>query len=94
MADEIWLQKYRPKVLQEVQGNVDSIEKLKRIAQQGNVPNMILVGPPGIGKTSSVLCLARALLKQSYSQCVKELNASDDRGIDVVRNTIKEFANK
>jgi replication factor C subunit 2/4 len=47
---------------------------------------MILAGPPGVGKTSSILCLARAILGDKYSEAVKELNASDDRGIDVVRN--------
>lgn len=55
----IWLEKYRPKKLDEVHGNADIIDKLKAIANMGNVPNIILVGPPGIGKTSSVLCLAR-----------------------------------
>jgi replication factor C subunit 2/4 len=46
---------------------------------------MILAGPPGVGKTSSILCLARSILGDKYSEGVKELNASDDRGIDVVR---------
>lgn len=55
----IWLEKYRPKTLDEVHGNNDIVDKLRAIAKMGNVPNIILVGPPGIGKTSSVLCLAR-----------------------------------
>lgn len=55
---------------------------------------MILAGPPGIGKTSSILCLSRQLLKDQAKQAVIELNASDDRGIDVVRDTIKSFAQK
>ena len=53
---------------------------------------MILVGPPGTGKTSSILCLSRALLGDLYKSAVIELNASDDRGIDVVRDQIKGFA--
>ena len=53
---------------------------------------MIIVGPPGIGKTSSVLCLARELLKENYKNSVLELNASDDRGIETVRETVKGFA--
>lgn len=55
---------------------------------------MILVGPPGIGKTSSVLCLARTLLKDVFDSCALEMNASDERGIDVVRDKIKSFAQK
>ena len=47
---------------------------------------MILVGPPGIGKTSSILCLSRTLLKEQSKQAVIELNASDDRGIETIRN--------
>ncbi|CAD7697557.1 unnamed protein product [Ostreobium quekettii] len=58
------------------------------------MPNLILSGPPGTGKTTSVQCLAHALLGSSYKECVLELNASDDRGIDVVRNKIKIFAKK
>jgi replication factor C subunit 2/4 len=58
------------------------------------MPNIILSGAPGIGKTTSILCLARELLGDAYKDAVLELNASDDRGIDVVRNRIKMFAQK
>lgn len=92
--NEIWLEKYRPKVLSEVQGNDEAVSKLKQIALQGNTPNLILVGPPGIGKTSSVLCLARQLLADHFKEAVLELNASDERGIDTVRDSIKGFAQK
>lgn len=56
------------------------------------MPNIILCGPPGVGKTTTILCLARLLLGNSFKDAVLELNASNDRGIDVVRNKIKMFA--
>ncbi|EGR34473.1 replication factor C, activator 1, putative [Ichthyophthirius multifiliis] len=94
MDQQIWLEKYRPKTLEDIQGNEDALIKLRTISKEGNIPNMILVGPPGIGKTSSVLCLAKTLLGDLISSCCLELNASDERGIDVVRDKIKSFAQK
>lgn len=87
-----WVEKYRPQVLKDVVGNEETVERLRVIAQDGNMPHMIILGLPGIGKTTSVHCLARELLGDQYSQATLELNASDDRGIDVVRNKIKQFA--
>ncbi|SMN21877.1 similar to Saccharomyces cerevisiae YOL094C RFC4 Subunit of heteropentameric Replication factor C (RF-C) [Maudiozyma saulgeensis] len=89
-----WVEKYRPHLLKDIVGNEETVERLKQIALDGNMPNMIISGMPGIGKTTSVLCLAHELLGESYSEAVLELNASDDRGIDVVRNQIKHFAQK
>lgn len=75
-------------------GNEETVERLKIIARAGNMPHLIISGMPGIGKTTSVLCLARALLGPAYKEAVLELNASDERGIDVVRSRIKGFAQK
>lgn len=111
MATDLpWLEKYRPVELQDIVGNADAVARLRGIAQQGNMPNLVISGPPGCGKTTSVMCLARALLSSpnytmnsssSFSTgeelmkaAVLELNASDERGIDVVRNSIKMFAQK
>ena len=88
------VEKYRPIFLDDVVGNTETIERLKIIAREGNMPHVIISGMPGIGKTTSVLCLARQMLGDSYKEAVLELNASDERGIDVVRNRIKGFAQK
>ena len=88
-----WVEKYRPKKLEDIVGNEETVERLKLIVQDGNMPNMIISGLPGIGKTTSIHCLAYELLgDEHYHQATMELNASDDRGIDVVRNKIKQFA--
>ncbi|CAI4788838.1 APG_G0048570.mRNA.1.CDS.1 [Saccharomyces cerevisiae] len=89
-----WVEKYRPQVLSDIVGNKGTIDRLQQIAKDGNMPHMIISGMPGIGKTTSVHCLAHELLGRSYADGVLELNASDDRGIDVVRNQIKHFAQK
>ncbi|CDO92822.1 unnamed protein product [Kluyveromyces dobzhanskii CBS 2104] len=89
-----WVEKYRPHLLKDIVGNDDTIQRLQTIAGDGNMPHMIISGLPGIGKTTSIHCLAHELLGDAYSQAVLELNASDDRGIEVVRNQIKQFAQK
>lgn len=89
-----WVEKYRPLRLDDVVGNKDTIDRLKVIQKDGNCPHLLISGLPGIGKTTSVLCLARALLGDAYKEGVLELNASDERGVDVVRNKIKTFAQK
>ncbi|EGF82628.1 hypothetical protein BATDEDRAFT_86526 [Batrachochytrium dendrobatidis JAM81] len=89
-----WIEKYRPLVLSDIVGNEETVARLQIIAQEGNMPNIIIAGSPGIGKTTSILCLAHELLGSAYKEGVLELNASDDRGIEVVRNRIKMFAQK
>lgn len=92
-----WVEKYRPLYLSDVVGNDNTIKALKRIAHDGNLPNLIISGLPGIGKTTSILALARELFNNDpklMKEAVLELNASDDRGIDIVRNLIKSFAQK
>ena len=89
------VEKYRPVYLDDIVGNTETVERLKIIAKEGNMPHFIISGMPGIGKTTSILCLARQMLGETaYKEAVLELNASDERGIDVVRNRIKAFAQK
>ncbi|KAI5437674.1 hypothetical protein KIW84_023695 [Lathyrus oleraceus] len=92
--DVPWVEKYRPSKVVDIVGNEDDVSRLQVIARDGNMPNLILSGPPGTGKTTSILALAHELLGPNYREAVLELNASDDRGIDVVRNKIKMFAQK
>ncbi|KAF9643457.1 P-loop containing nucleoside triphosphate hydrolase protein [Thelephora ganbajun] len=89
-----WVEKYRPQVLDDIAGNHETIDRLKVIAKDGNCPHIVISGMPGIGKTTSIHCLAHQLLGDAYKEGVLELNASDERGIDVVRNKIKAFAQK
>jgi DNA replication protein DnaC len=78
-----FVEKYRPRTLNDVVGNEETLIRLRAIAKDGNVPHLILCGPPGTGKTTSVHALARELLGSAYKDAVLELNASDARGIDV-----------
>ena len=75
------VEKYRPVYLDDIVGNVETVERLKIIAKDGNMPHVIISGMPGIGKTTSILCLARQLLGDAYKEAVLELNASDERGM-------------
>ncbi|KAJ8686421.1 hypothetical protein QAD02_022215 [Eretmocerus hayati] len=89
-----WIEKYRPRTFADIVGNEDTVQRLSVFSQHGNCPNLIMAGPPGVGKTTTILCFARILLGSSFKEAVLELNASNDRGIDVVRNKIKMFAQK
>lgn len=87
-----WVEKYRPKKIADVIGHDNLTKRLQSYIDQKNVPNLLLSGPAGTGKTSSSIALAKELFKENFDQNFLELNASDDRGIDIVRNTIKDFA--
>lgn len=89
---EIWLEKYRPKTLSEVVGQEDIVERLESYVKVGNLPHLLFAGPAGVGKTTCALALARDLFKEDWQQNYNELNSSDERGIDVVRQKIKDIA--
>uniref|UniRef100_A0A1B0C6K2 Replication factor C subunit 2 n=1 Tax=Glossina palpalis gambiensis TaxID=67801 RepID=A0A1B0C6K2_9MUSC len=79
-----WIEKYRPTKFDEIVGNEETVCRLSVFATQGNAPNIIIAGPPGVGKTTTIQCLARILLGDSFKEAVLELNASNERGIDVL----------
>jgi replication factor C small subunit len=87
-----WVEKYRPKTLKDVVGHDKIRNRLQKYVEQENVPNLMFSGPAGTGKTSSAIALAKELFEGNFEQNFLELNASDERGIDVVRKTIKDFA--
>jgi replication factor C small subunit len=88
----MWAEKYRPKHLDDMVNQKGIVERLKSFVKSKNVPHCIFAGPPGTGKTTAALCLARDLYGDGYREHLMELNASDERGIDVVRETVKTFA--
>ncbi len=87
-----WTEKYRPKKLHEVAGQKEAVERLVAFVKAKNMPNMLFAGPPGVGKTTCALALARELYQGELEGNFLELNASDERGIDIVRGRIKDFA--
>ncbi|AGI47715.1 replication factor C small subunit [Thermoplasmatales archaeon BRNA1] len=90
--NEIWTEKYRPKKLDEVIGQKNVTERLKGYVEARNMSHLMFAGTPGTGKTTCSLALAREMYGDSWKGNFLELNASDERGIDVVRGRIKDFA--
>lgn len=88
-----WVEKYRPKSLSDVTAQDHTITVLQRTLQASNLPHMLFYGPPGTGKTSTILALAKELYgPEMFRTRVLELNASDERGISIVREKVKDFA--
>ena len=89
---ELWTEKYRPRSLDEMVNQREIVERLRSFMDARNIPHCIFAGPPGTGKTTAALCLAHDLYGEGYREHLMELNASDERGINVVRKTVKTFA--
>jgi len=92
LSYEMWAEKYRPKSLDRMINQTDIVERLKSFVEARNIPHCIFAGPPGTGKTTAALCLAHDLYGKGYREHLLELNASDARGINIVRETVKTFA--
>jgi replication factor C small subunit len=89
----MWIEKYRPKSLDEVVDQKENIAGIKALLKTpATMPHLLFAGPPGTGKSTVALCIARHLMGDGFRQLVLELNASDERGIGVVRERIKGFS--
>lgn len=89
---QIWTEKYRPRDFSEIHGQKEIVKRVKAFVKQKNMPHQMYAGPAGVGKSSLALVVARQLFGDSWRENFLELNASDERGIDVVRNKVKDFA--
>ena len=87
-----WVEKYRPDTLKKVTSQKNVINSLKNVAKEKNIPHLIFFGPSGCGKTSTILALAKDIFKEEFDNRTIELNASDERGISVIRDKIKKYA--
>ncbi|MBT4423334.1 replication factor C small subunit [Candidatus Bathyarchaeota archaeon] len=92
MSSGMWTEKYRPQSLDEIVNQKEIVSRFKNFVNEKNMPHLLLVGPAGVGKTTSILAMARDLYGPSYRSFILELNASDERGIGVIRDKVKNFA--
>jgi len=90
--DDIWTEKYRPSTFDEMVGQQDIVKRVKSLVNAMNIPHLLFAGPAGIGKSTLALIVVKELFKDKWKENYLELNASDERGIDVVRQKVKDFA--
>lgn len=88
----LWAEKYRPRSLKDIVNQEEIVRRLLKFVEERNMPHLLFAGPPGTGKTTAALALAHDLYGNELRRYVLELNASDERGITVIRNKVKEFA--
>jgi len=92
MIKGVWIEKYRPQTLDEVKGQEHIKDKVSAFIGQKNMPHLMFSGPAGTGKSTISLVIAKEMFGENWRGNFLELNASDERGIDVVRNKVKDFA--
>ena len=89
---DIWTERYRPANFSEIVGQQEIIKRTKSLVQAMNIPHLMFAGPSGTGKSTLALIIVKDLFKKTWRDNYLELNASDERGIDVVRQKVKDFA--
>jgi replication factor C small subunit len=92
MENAIWTEKYRPSTFEDIKGNPEIVKRIRAFVEKQNLPHLLFSGPAGIGKTTISLVIAKQMYKDSWKTNVLELNASDERGIDIIRVKVKDFA--
>ena len=92
MANAIWTEKYRPSTFSEVEGQDEIIKRIEPLTNTLNIPHLMFAGPAGVGKSTLALVIVKELFKDTWKENYLELNASDERGINVVREKVKSFA--
>jgi replication factor C small subunit len=90
--NEVWTERYRPRKFEDMVGQEEIIKRVKSLVGSNNIPHLLFAGPAGIGKSTLALIVVRELFGESWRENYLELNASDERGIDVVRQKVKDFA--
>jgi replication factor C small subunit len=91
-STNIWTEKYRPKTFEEIVGQEDIVKKTQNLTKALNIPHLLFAGPAGTGKSTLALIIVKELFGVTWKENYLELNASDERGIDVVRQKVKDFA--
>ena len=92
IKEEIWIEKYRPEALDDIVGQDEIIKRLKSYVKTRNLPHLLFSGPPGVGKTAAAIAIVKEIFGDSWRNNFIELNASDERGIDIIRHKVKDFA--
>ncbi|MEM0371052.1 MAG: replication factor C small subunit [Ignisphaera sp.] len=92
LEELLWVEKYRPRSLRDIVNQEEVVRRLLKFVEERNMPHLLFAGPPGTGKTTAALALAHDLYGEEWRKYVLELNASDERGITVIRSKVKEFA--
>lgn len=92
MDSALWAEKYRPADFSDIMGQDEIVKRIKAFVKHQNLPHLLFAGPPGVGKTSTAIVIAKQLYGENWRSNIIELNASDERGIDVIRTKVKDFA--